>query len=300
MTTLRAGTRGSDLALWQTRWVADRLRVAHPSLVLEEVIIKTHGDLATEQKFDADWPVGGFVGAIEQALSANTIDYAVHSYKDLQTAVTPGLIIAAIPAREIVHDVLVTRESVDLDRLPEGFRLGTSSPRRAAQFKRLGVRQIVPLRGNVPTRIAKIERENLDGVILAAAGLKRLGIEPPHRTDLPTDRFVPAPAQGALAIQTREGDEAAEVVAVLDDATTRRCVTAERGFLRTINAGCHVPVAALARVEGDAVTLHAQLFSEDGVHLAEGVERGDRPEEVGDELARRLLRELDEKSASAS
>ncbi len=292
MTTLRVGTRGSDLALWQTRWVADRLRTAHPSLVVEEVIIKTHGDLATEQKFDADWPVGGFVGAIEQALTTKHIDFAVHSYKDLQTATTPGLIIAAIPVREVVHDVLVTREPVDLDRLPPGFRLGTSSPRRAAQFGRLGVTTIVPLRGNVTTRIAKIEHENLGGVVLAAAGLKRLGIEPPHCTDLPTDRFVPAPAQGALAIQTRADDVAVDIVKVLDDATTRRCITAERSFLRTINAGCHVPVAALAHVDGDGVSLHAQLFSDDGLRLAEGVETGENPERTGTILGERLLREI--------
>lgn len=292
MTTLRLGTRGSDLALWQSRWVADRLRAAHPSLIVEEVIIKTHGDLATEQKFDADWPVGGFVGAIEQALTDKRIDFAVHSYKDLQTATTAGLVIAAIPAREVVHDVLVTREPVRLDRLPPDFRLGTSSPRRAAQFRQLGVTTIVPLRGNVPTRIAKIESENLDGVVLAAAGLKRLGIEPPHCADLPTDRFVPAPAQGALAIQTRADDVAADIVKVLDDPTTRRCITAERSFLGTINAGCHVPVAALAHVEGDTVSLHAQLFSDDGLRLAEGVEKGKNPERTGTILGERLLLEL--------
>lgn len=292
MTRLRIGTRGSDLALWQSRWVASRLRAAHESLVIEEIIIKTHGDVATQQRFDSDWPVGGFVGAIEQELAGDRIDLAVHSYKDLQTAATPGLVIAAIPEREVVCDVLVTLEAVDLDRLRAGFRLGTSSPRRAAQFRRLGDVEIVPIRGNVPTRVAKIEREKLDGVVLAAAGLKRLGIQPPHCIDLPTDRFVPAPAQGALAIQTREGDAAAEFARCMDHAKTRRTVEAERSFLAAINAGCHVPVGALAKVEGSTISLFGQLFSEDGRRMVEATESGDESQEVGRILADRLLREL--------
>ena len=292
MTRLRAGTRGSDLALWQTRWIIDRLRAAHPSLTVEEIIIKTHGDTATEQRFDADWPVGGFVGAIEQELASNRIDFAVHSYKDLQTAVTAGLTIAAVPVREIVQDVLVTRDDVSLNDLRPGFRLGTSSPRRAAQFRRLGEIEIVPVRGNVPTRIAKIERENLDGVVLAAAGLKRLGLEPPNRIDLPTDRFVPAPAQGALAIQTRADDPAEELIRVLDNEDARRTVETERTFLAAINAGCHVPVGALASLDGSTISLHAQLFSEDGERMAEAIESGNDPGQVGQRLAERLIREL--------
>ncbi len=296
MTTLRVGTRGSDLAIWQTRWVCDRLREAHPSLTIEEVIIKTHGDTATQQLFDADWPVGGFVGAIEQALAGDQIDFAVHSYKDLQTAETPGLVIAAVPAREVVHDILVTAEPVDLDNLRAGFRLGTSSPRRIAQFRRLGDVETVPIRGNVPTRIAKMEREGLDGVVLAAAGVRRLGLNPPNVVDLPTDRFVPAPAQGALAIQARDGDRAVELLAALDDEPSRRTVAAERSFLGGINAGCHVPVGSLATIDSRGVSLHAQLFSDDGNRLAEGVETGDDAPAVGRRLAERLLSELKETS----
>lgn len=294
MTTLRAGTRGSDLALWQTRWVIERLRAAHPSLVIEEVIIKTHGDVAVDQPFGGEgWPVGGFVGAIEKALAEERIDFAVHSYKDLQTAITSGLSVAAVPGREVVHDVLVTRKPVDLDHLPDGFRLGTSSPRRAAQFRRLAERiEIVAIRGNVATRIEKLERENLDGTVLAAAGMKRLGLSPPHRIDLPTDRFVPSPAQGALAIQVRDDSPAAGLVQVLDDADARRGVDAERSFLRTIGAGCHVPVGALAVLDGQGVTLRGQLFSDDGARLAEGTESGADSTIVGKTLAGRLMREL--------
>lgn len=292
MTKLRVGSRGSDLALWQSGWVCDRLRAIAPSIEIEQIIIKTHGDTATTQRFDADWPVGGFVGAIEQALAANEIDFAVHSFKDMQTAVTPGVVVAAIPEREVVHDVLVTREAVDLDRLPKGFRLGTSSPRRSAQFRRLGDIEIVPIRGNVPTRVGLIERDGLDGVVLAAAGLKRLGITPTNSLDLPTDRFVPAPAQGALALQTRETGEATELIARLDCATTRRMVTAERSFLRAINAGCHTPVGALADIDDNKLTLHAQLFSDDGVKMVEGTETGSEAETVGGSLAERLLAAL--------
>jgi len=294
MTQLVVGTRGSDLALWQTRWVCDRLREHHPGLEIEEVIIKTHGDTATEQLFDADWPVGGFVMALEQALVSKRIDFAVHSYKDLQTAVTPGLSIAAVPRREVCHDVLFTRREFDLENVPDGFRVGTSSPRRSAQFKRLGPVEIVPIRGNVPTRVAKIERENLDGVVLAAAGVKRLGIEHPYVTDLPTDRFVPSPAQGALAIQTREGDVAAEIVSSLDDELSHRAVKAERSFLATINAGCHVPVGALASVDGSNVSLHAQLFSDDGTRCVEGTETGDDPAAIGRMLGENLVKRLGE------
>ncbi|UCE59270.1 MAG: hydroxymethylbilane synthase [Phycisphaerales bacterium] len=296
MTQLRVGTRGSDLALWQTRWVCDRLREAHPGLQIDETIIKTHGDTAKDQLFSADWPVGGFVKALEDALIEERVDFAVHSYKDLQTAVTAGLIVAAVPKRVAVQDVLLTRSRFDLDNVPANFKIATSSPRRSAQLRRLGVIEIVPIRGNLPTRVAKLQRENLDGVVLAAAGLTRLGIEHPYVTDLPTDRFVPSPAQGALAIQTRANTEAAEVVAAINHEESRRRVEAERSFLATIEAGCHVPVGALAEVDGPNVSLHAQLFSEDGVHLVEGVETGPDPVEIGRKLAERLKSELEEVS----
>jgi len=292
MAKLRVGTRGSDLALWQTNWVSERLREAHSGLEIEWIIIKTHGDLAVSQRFDADWPVGGFVGAIEQALSGNEIDFAVHSYKDMQTAQTAGLVIAAIPEREVVHDVLVTREDVELADVGGGFRVGTSSPRRIAQFRRHADVEIVELRGNVPTRVKKLEGGDFDGVVLAAAGMKRLGIEVPHRIDLSVDQFVPAPAQGALAIQTRETGEARALIGVLDHAPTRQRIDAERAFLATIGAGCHVPVGAFCEFQGEGLFLHGQLFSEDYSRLAEGVEVGTDPLTVGKELAQTLLEEL--------
>lgn len=292
MTQLRVGTRGSDLALWQARWVCDRLREAHPTLIIDEVIIQTHGDVATDQPFDGDWPAGGFVGAIEQSLISNEIDFAVHSFKDLPSAITSGLIIAAIPQRQSVHDVLLTSEAVKLSNLPKGFKIGTSSPRRAAQLSRWNDVTIVPIRGNVPTRVAKVNQSDYDGVVLAAAGLIRLDIQHPHTLDLPVDRYIPAPAQGALAVQTRVNEPAAELIAAIDHPISRRTVETERSFLQTVGAGCHTPIAALATCEGDELTLHVQLFSDDGLVMVEGKESGNQPVQIGKNLADRMVSEL--------
>jgi len=292
MTKLRLGTRGSKLALWQSNWVCDRLREAHPSLDIERIIIKTQGDAMTTEQFGEDWPVGAFVSAIEHALIEERVDFAVHSYKDLQTAVTTGLTVAAVPVREAVQDVLLTKAPVDIDRLPAGFRVGTGSPRRSAQFRRFGKAEIVPIRGNVETRIAKIEEEGIDGVVLAAAGLKRLGISYPNMTDLPTDRFVPSPAQGALAIQTRASGDAAEIIRAIDHPESHRAVLAERSFLKRVNAGCHVPIGALAELSGDEVLLHGQLFDDAGERMAEDKKSGKDPVALGTQMADTLLAEL--------
>lgn len=292
MKKIRIGTRGSDLALWQTNWVSQQLQSHFPALIIEQVIIKTHGDMATHQPLDEHWPVGGFVGTIENALRNGKIDLAVHSHKDLQTAPTPGLIVAAIPKREVAHDTLITKAKVDLRNLPKGYLIGTSSPRRAAQFRRLADVEVIPLRGNVPTRVAKLEQGQLDGVVLAAAGLKRLSIEPKYRIDLPTDVFVPAPAQGALALQTRDQGETMKIVSVLDDAATRKIVTTERAFLRYVGAGCHTPVGALAYLDGHEIVLLGQLFSEDGLRVAQETQQGKQPDALGKSLADNLLRQL--------
>lgn len=290
---LRVGTRGSDLALRQTRWVCARLTQAHADLRIEEVVIKTHGDLSTGQLFDKDWPAGGFVGAIEETLLRGDIDFAVHSYKDLPTDATPGLVIAAVPQREVPHDVLITREPADLSALPPGLRIGTSSPRRAAQIRRRAPVSVLPIRGNVPTRIAKMNEGQFDGVILAAAGLARLGLSPPNNIDLPLHEFVPAPAQGALAVQVRESSKAAGFVSVIEDDCARLATDAERAFLSATGAGCHVPVAAYATVSGArSIDLLAQLFTEDGSRVAQGRATGQDPARLGAELAARLRSEL--------
>jgi len=293
MNALRVGTRGSELALWQTRWVCDQLRAAHRELRIEEVVIKTYGDLSTGQLFDRDWPAGGFVGAIEEALLRGEIDFAVHSYKDLPTDVTPGLVIAAVPRREVAHDVLITRSPVELNALPAGLRIGTSSPRRAAQLRRRAAVTVLPIRGNVPTRLAKVERGEYDGVVLAAAGLARLGIRPPHSIDLPLGEFVPAPAQGALAVQARTGDPAVAVLLSVEEQGARLATEAERAFLAATGAGCHVPVGASATLSPQGlIELEAQLFSEDGRSVAQGRERGHEPRRLGELLAQRLRGQL--------
>jgi hydroxymethylbilane synthase len=273
-----------------------RLRAARPSVAIEEIVIKTHGDIERDRPFDESWPVGSFVTALESALLADEIDVAVHSYKDLPSLSPEGLTIAAVPEREVVHDVLVTREPADLDGLPAGFRVGTSSPRRTALLRRLPGVQILPLRGNVPTRLEKLQQGEYDGIVCAAAGLRRLGLEPAHAIVMPPRRFVPAPAQGALAVQTRAGDDAAAVVAALEHAGTRRTVDAERAFLARIEAGCQTPLGAWASLESGTIELRGQLFSDDGGQMVEGVETGDDPVAVGRRLADRLLAELREES----
>jgi len=292
MNSVRVGTRGSDLALRQAKWVCDRLSATYSNLVSELVVIKTHGDVAVDEDLARSLPVGAFVNALETALLDGRIDVAVHSYKDLQTAPTSGLSVAATPIRELANDVLLTRTDVTVDSLPPAARIGTSSPRRAAQMLQLGDFEIVPLRGNVPTRIAKMERDGLDGIVLAAAGLRRLGIDYPHAIHLPTDSFVPAPGQGALAVQVRSASEASELVSVLEDPATRAAITAERCFLQEINAGCRTPIGALATVDAGVISLRGQLFSGDYRHCACGVESGVDPEAVGAGLARRLVTEL--------
>jgi len=294
--SIRLGTRGSDLALTQARWFCDCLRKAHPGLEIEEIIIKTHGDTAQQAAFDANWPVGSFVNAIEQALLEKRVDFAVHSFKDLQTEETPGLTIAAVPGREDVHDVLLSKNAIDdVHALKNGFRVGTSSPRRRAQMRRLLPSvEIEPIRGNVPTRIEKIETQDLDGVILAAAGLKRLGISYPNVTPLPIDIFVPSPAQGALAIQTRCHTEAEQLVAVLDDAKIHEAVRAERSFLNAIGAGCHTPAGAYGQMIDGTIHLHAQLFSDDESVMVECKKESKNALQLGKDCAEELLRNLNQ------
>ncbi len=296
MTNLRVGTRGSELALEQTRSVVAQLRKLEPSLVIEEVIIKTHGDDAAEKRIEADWPVGGFVSAIESALLDGVVDFAVHSCKDLPTSPTLGLTIAAIPLREVAHDLLVSHVAVTLNSIPPGFRVGTGSPRRAAQLRQIAAVEIIPIRGNVPTRLAKVDGAQLDAVVLAAAGLRRLGVRPPHCVELPVEAFPPAPAQGALAIQTKEDSPVYEMLRGIDHEPSRRAVNAERSFLRGVGGGCHRAVGALAKAGRKKITLRGQLFSEDGKHVVEGVEEGDDPAVVGEALAARLIRELQDAS----
>lgn len=299
---LRLGTRGSDLALWQTRWVAARLREAHPGLALEEVILRTHAEERPDDPLQAGiWPAGGFVAELERALLAGEVDLAVHSYKDLTTKPPEGLVIAAVPPRAAREDRLVCKDARVLARvngLLEGtdegppLRIATSSPRRAAQLLHWLGAEAVPIRGNVPTRLAKVAEPGIDAVMLAAAGLDRLGLAPQHVVTLELDDFPTAPAQGALAVQARAGSDAERLARALDDADTRRACDAERAFLATMDAGCHSAIAASADVDGSTVRLHAQVFSDAETDPFDEVAYGTDAELLGRTLARRALEDL--------
>ena len=249
---LRLGTRSSALALTQSGQVAATL-VAHVGREVEMVPVQTLGDLSR----DAISTLGGtgvFVTALREAVLAGHVDLAVHSYKDLPTAPAPGLVVAAVPPREDPRDVLVARDGLTLGELPPGARIGTGSPRRAAQLRALGLgHEVEPVRGNVDTRIGFVRDGRYDAVVLARAGLARL-----DRLDEVTEvldplQVLPAPAQGALAVECRADDtELVELLAALDDRTARASVTAERALLGALEAGCTAPVGALAEVaEGD-------------------------------------------------
>jgi len=258
---LRIGTRGSALALWQSRHVAARLSAAHPDLQIELVEIASKGDRITELPLSHVEGTGFFTAALEHVLVAGDIDVAVHSYKDLPVEFTAGLTVAAVPARGPVEDVLCGRDGLTLDRLPAGARVGTCSTRRTAQVRRLRPDlEMIPLRGNVPTRVARVGRD-LDAIVLARAGLVRLGLDTAITETFPIERMVPAPAQGALAIQCRAVDvEVQHRLRVLDDAATRSAVDAERTMLHVLGGGCSVPVGALATSSAGGLALTGAVF----------------------------------------
>jgi hydroxymethylbilane synthase len=299
---LRIGTRPSALAVAQSGLVAEKLRAAgHPCELVE---ISTHGDRSTAPV--AELGVGVFVSALRDALVRGEVDVAVHSYKDLPTAPDPRLRLAAVPPREDPRDALVARDGMVLGELPPGARVGTGSPRRIAQLDALGLGlDIVPIRGNVDTRIGKVRSGELDAVVLAAAGLRRLGRIDEATELLDPVQMLPAPAQGALAIEcrcpsTEAGIELARTLtSVLDDEFTRAAVTAERAVLAALEAGCSAPIGALADVVSDLdddgravdrVSLRAVVGTIDGGLLRASVTgEMDDAEKLGAALAAELL-----------
>ena len=244
---LRLGTRRSALATTQSRWVSDRLGEVGASAELVEVV--TEGDV-NKAPLTQIGGTGVFASALRQELLAGKVDIAVHSLKDLPVAPEPGLVIAAVPAREDVRDVLVSRDNLSLDALPAGSRIGTGSPRRAAQLRRIRPDvELVPIRGNVGTRIGYVDSGELDAVILAGAGLHRLGLTDRVSQYIPIDQVLPAAGQGALAVECRSDDtEVRELLARIDDPDTRLCVEAERAMLATLEAGCTAPIGAFAEI----------------------------------------------------
>jgi hydroxymethylbilane synthase len=270
---------------------------------VELVHVSTYGDRSTE----AIAQLGGtgvFVSALRDALHAGTVDLAVHSFKDLPTAPTPGLTVAAVPPREDPRDVLVARDGLSLGELPPGARVGTGAPRRMAQLRALGLGlEVVPIRGNVDTRMGKVASGELDAVVLARAGLARLGRMSAVTEVLDPIQVLPAPAQGALAVECRSDDtRVRELLAALDDPAARACVAAERSVLAALEAGCSAPVAAHAELteadDGTAeVWLRASVTAIDGSDAVRDSISG--PAAEAESLGRRLAAELLDRGAAA-
>ncbi len=288
---LRVGTRASALARTQTQWVVDAVAAS-----AEVVPIVTEGD-RSRVALSQLGGTGVFVSALREALLAGEIDVAVHSFKDLPTAPAVGVTVAAVPVREDPRDALVARDGLTLGELPPGARVGTGSPRRAAQLRALGLElEIVDLRGNVDTRLGKVTSGELDAVVLAYAGLRRLGRAAVVTEVLDPIQVLPAPAQGALAIETRADDQAAmAAVAGLDDPDTRAAVAAERAVLRTLEAGCSAPVGALA-VVGENEDGQLEIFVRGSVTAIDGSDAVRQsvtgPLEDAEAIGERLAREL--------
>lgn len=266
---IRIGTRGSALALWQARFIASRLRDHHPGAQVDVEVIHTTGDRVLDRQLKEIGGKGLFTKEIEDALLEGRVDLAVHSLKDMPWEGPAGLRIAVVPERASAWDVLCPREPGNsLRTLPAGARIGTGSLRRMTQILHLRPDLVpVPIRGNVQTRLDKRspERDDLDAVILAQAGLERLGIHEDGFVTLQPPEFLPAPGQGALALQVRDDDSATlEAIVSLEHEATRLCVEAERAALHAVEGNCHTPFAAWAHVEGDTLHLEARLLDEDG------------------------------------
>jgi hydroxymethylbilane synthase len=271
---LRIGTRRSPLALWQAHHVSALLRQREVGLEVELVEIVTRGDKILDSPLAKVGGKGLFVKELEEQLLSGAVDLAVHSLKDMPAQLPQGLILAAVPPREDPRDAFVSSKHRGLEDLPRGARVGTSSLRRACQLKhwRRDL-EIVSIRGNVQTRLRKIDTE-LDGGILAAAGLKRLGLADRIAEVVAPERILPAVGQGVLAIEARGADrDVLSRLVALEDAPTRVAVTAERAFLERLGGGCQVPIAAYARVEGDEVDLRGLVGHPDGSAVVEFAER---------------------------
>jgi len=293
---LRIGTRGSALALWQARHVAAALRAAHPDLPVEIVEIVTTGDRDRARPLSALGGKGVFVREIERALLAGAVDLAVHSLKDLPGELPAGLCLLGTVARAPVEDVLVLRPplaGLAPGDLPAGTTVGTGSLRRAALLRRHAPQvEVRPIRGNVPTRLSKVEAGDVDGVILARAGLVRLGILPPHARILPASSFLPSPGQGLLGLEARADDARVHaLVAAIADAEATCAHDLERAFVHRLGADCHVPVAALATVEGPRLRARANVLAPDAGAVAEATWSGPvgAAAEGGRILAERVL-----------
>jgi hydroxymethylbilane synthase len=287
MSKLTFATRPSELARWQTRHIIDLLQQAWPELVCEEILITTQGDHIIDRPLPEIGGKGLFTQELEAELIAGNVDAAVHSLKDLPIEDTPGLSIGLIPARANPQDVLISADGATLENLPDGAVIGTSSLRRQAQL--LAFRpdvQVKPIRGNVDTRIRKVFEGQYDAAILAAAGVNRLGLDEHIAEYLPLEVMLPAPGQGALAVQCRSGDKhVLNFFSPLASPATCLAVTAERAFLLALGGGCSLPVGAYASVQAKSITLQGVVASDDGKRVIRVSGQGHDPRELAARLA---------------
>ena len=291
--TLVVGTRGSDLALKQTQYVAEKLQKKFPAVQIDIRVIRTKGDILQDVALAKIGGKGVFVKEIEDALLKGEIDLAVHSMKDVPADFPAELEIGAMPEREDPRDVLISRDRKKIEELRRGARIGTGSLRRKCQMGNLLPDVIiVALRGNLDTRIKKIERENLDGVILAAAGIRRMGWVDRVSQFIPVEVMLPCAGQGALGVEVRARDEELrEMISFMDHAPTRREILAERAFLKRLGGGCQFPVAAYARGQGNDIVLRGLVGNMDGSKMIMDELKGPATEweRLGMEMAERIL-----------
>ena len=290
---IRIGTRSSRLALWQANWVKEQIEKEYQGVQCILKKIKTKGDKVTDVPLAMVGGKGLFVKEIEDALLRKEIDIAVHSMKDVPTLLPEGLHIRAITEREDFRDVLISRSGLKLEELPLNSRMGTSSLRRQSQLLHVFPDfHMIPLRGNLDTRMKKIETDGLDGIIVAAAGVRRLGLEERISEYIPPETLLPAIGQGALGIESRVDDYSIDkILDFLNSMDSEKAITAERLFLKKLEGGCQVPIAALGKVQGEILTIHGVVGSVDGkVLLRDSVSgRSDCPADLGERLAERLL-----------
>jgi hydroxymethylbilane synthase len=285
---VRLGTRGSPMALWQARWVAEALRTHYPGLTTELVVIRTAGDRNRQDPLPRIGGKGLFVKDIEDALLRQEIELAVHSMKDVPTTLPPGLHLSAVPPRDEVRDAFVGRDGRRLTDAPGPWRIGTSSLRRRAQLLALHRElRVQDIRGNVDTRLRKMRQGEVDGVVVAAAGMFRLGLQAEITEFLPVEIMLPAAGQGALGIETLAGHWIDDLLQPLHDPATASAVAAERAFLWHLGGGCTVPIAALAQCQGAELHMQGLVSTPDGSEILTQELRGSVQEsaQLGERLA---------------
>ena len=293
MMILRIGTRGSRLALAQSEWVKGQIEAGNPDVRVELVRIKTKGDKILDSPLSEVGGKGLFVKEIEDALLRKEVDVAVHSVKDVPTDLPDGLHLSVFPEREDPHDAFISLKYKTLAELPEGASVGTSSLRRSAQLLHMRPDlNVVSLRGNVDTRLKKLESGDLMGILLATAGLRRLGLSSKISQILSPDQILPAIGQGAIGLEKRRDDEEVQkLLLFLNHEPTEVTVRAERAFLKELEGGCQVPIAAHGLLDGDRLILKGMVAELNGSKVIrdELIGKKDRPEDIGVSLARRLL-----------